>query len=125
MERAGFPESQRRRYWLDIVSFLKRCRDRHAPASVALIREHLGEVRHARTALEWFYREAKKRGKVAAGSDVEVPGRRGGDAAGRAMGVPACAGRSRSVRRGKAGAPGVARRRQRRRIWAGRTGSAT
>lgn len=51
-----------------IVTFLRACRDRHTPASIAWAREYLAgleasEGAKAREALRWFVREARRRDK--------------------------------------------------------------
>jgi len=52
-------------YQRAILVFLKECKQRHAPATVAAIRVHLAgkaAAPQAREALRWFYRRAKKGG---------------------------------------------------------------
>ena len=60
LARAPLPADTREGYRRAILGFLKRCKDRRAPASVFLIREHLAspEGAGAREGLRWFYTEA-------------------------------------------------------------------
>lgn len=54
-------------YQRAILTFLKECRQQHAPASVASIRAHLAgktAAPRAREALRWFYRGAAKGGDI-------------------------------------------------------------
>jgi integron integrase len=73
LAQAELAPGERERFRRAILSFLKRCKDRRAPASVILIREHLAETVDpaARTALEWFWRAgrgAKSAGKNKGGA---------------------------------------------------------
>ncbi len=58
--QAALAPEVRERHRRAILSLLKRCKDRRAPVSVALIREHLAASADpsAREALRWFYRAA-------------------------------------------------------------------
>ena len=60
LDRAALPPETRERFRRAIITFLKRCKAEHAPASVVLIRRHLEGSRDpgAREALRWFYRAA-------------------------------------------------------------------
>ena len=65
----GERESHRRA----ILTFLKYCKERRAPASVAVIRKYLrGNPAH-RTALRWFYQAAARPGRDQAGGQVMRP----------------------------------------------------
>ena len=73
---------ERERFRRAILSFLKRCKDRRAPASIFLIREHLAETAEpaARAALEWFWRSArgaKEAGIATRGASESGEGREG------------------------------------------------
>ena len=70
LDRAALPPGTRERYRRAIITFLKFCKDAHAPASVALIKRHLAAARDpaAREALRWFYRAAEGAGAPAASS---------------------------------------------------------
>ena len=70
--RAALAPEVRERHRRAILSLLKRCKDRRAPVSVALIREHLAASADpsAREALRWFYLAAT--GKEAAGRRGEA-----------------------------------------------------
>jgi hypothetical protein len=65
LAHAALAPGERERFRRAILGFLKRCKDRRAPASVFLIREHLAETADpaARAALEWFWRAARDEGK--------------------------------------------------------------
>ena len=84
--RAALAPEVRERYRRAILSLLKRCKDRRAPVSVALIREHLAASNDpgAREALRWFYKSARGAGRVAGAAEAEPGAERpatAGDAA--------------------------------------------
>ena len=60
---AALDAAVREQYRWAILTFLKLCKSRRAPATVALVREHLADARTApgaREALRWFFREGRK-----------------------------------------------------------------
>ena len=62
---AEFSPAVKAAYQRAILTFLKECKQRHAPATVVAIRGHLAgkaAAPQAREALRWFYRRAKKGG---------------------------------------------------------------
>ena len=64
---AALPPEVRERHRRAIITFLKFCKDSHAPASVVMIRQHLEAMPDpaAREALRWFYRAAASSGSSA------------------------------------------------------------
>jgi integron integrase len=68
LARAGLAPEVREQHRRSILALLRVCKARHAPATVALIREHLAAVRDpgAREGLKWFYLTAKREENAAA-----------------------------------------------------------
>ena len=68
LARAALAPEVRERHRRSILALLRACKERHAPATVALIREHLASVRDpaAREGLKWFYLTAKREENAAA-----------------------------------------------------------
>ena len=68
LARAALAPEVRERHRRSILALLRVCKERHAPATVALIREHLASVRDpaAREGLKWFYLTAKREEDAAA-----------------------------------------------------------
>ena len=77
LARADLPPGDHRQYERAIITFLKFCKDRQAPASVALVRLHLKSRPGDRLALRWFFKSAG--GRAGSGSGVEWgPGQEAG-----------------------------------------------
>lgn len=74
LREAPLPEALAARYFQEIVAFLRHCKTRHAPASVAVIRGYLTPTTEPviRDALRWFYRESK----AARAAEAAPPGDR-------------------------------------------------
>ena len=75
---AALAPEVRERYRGAILTLLKVCKERRAPVSVALIREHLAGARNptAAEALRWFYREGRR---AATGGRKAKDGRQGAE----------------------------------------------
>jgi hypothetical protein len=63
--REPWPPAKTESFRREILSFLRHCKQRHAPATVALIKRYLSEQEkrgagQAREALRWFYQAARK-----------------------------------------------------------------
>jgi len=78
LRQSGLPGADLIEYERAIISFLKFCKDRHAPASVVMVRLHLQSRPGHRMALRWFFKAAGWRGpgKAAAAAPAAItPGR--------------------------------------------------
>ena len=59
---AAVPAAQREAYRREILSFLRHCKLRHAPATIALARQYVAGHESARVALRWFVTWGRARG---------------------------------------------------------------
>jgi hypothetical protein len=62
LQQSGLPAGDRLAYERAILSFLRLCKARHAPATVVLVRLHLQSHPDHRMALRWFFKAAGWRG---------------------------------------------------------------
>jgi integron integrase len=74
--RAALAPPIRERHRRAIITFLKHCKDRHAPATVALIRDYLATPSRTpdREALRWFYQAARHAADSVAGASRDGAG---------------------------------------------------